>query len=726
MTLFTRSIRINDVIRELQTRHKNADLTPVHKAYIFAAQAHRGVVRKSGEPYISHPLAVAYTLAQMSLDPYTVAAGLLHDTVEDTDHTTEQLQKEFGSDIAFLVDGVTKIETAVGKSNKSDLKAETLRKMLIAMARDIRVLLIKLADRLHNIRTLEHMAPEKQQLIAEETLEIYAPLAHRLGINWIKTELEDFSLRYLDPEGYATIDEAVSLGNIDRRDYIETLVNTIRTHLASVGIACTVDGRPKHYYSIYKKIKKQGVAPKELFDLLALRVITKDSTQCYMVLGEIHRLWKAVPNRLKDYITNPKSNLYQSLHTTVIGPGGHKVEFQIRTEEMHKICEEGIAAHWAYKEGVSANTNDTQKFGWLKSLLEGGMEVEDSTEFLNALRRDLYIKEVFVFTPRGDTIELPEDATVLDFAYSIHSEVGDHCNGGLVNGKMVGIKQKLNNGDTVEIITSEKQHPRKDWLKIVQTNKARLRINAYLNKVERDRAIEVGHDLLDKALRTIKKSLDHLSEKEKRELLDHARRPNMDELLRDAGLYRIDIPALLNKTFTDAEELRKQQLEHDRHKDEAVAEGARERSQHSSSGIIVEGVSDVLIRIAQCCHPVPGDEIIGFVTHGRGISVHRQDCKHIEESFPDRLLRADWSQQAFSKSFQSRLSVLCQDKPGVLASISSILGDHEANITNLQMVKKDPKTEQVILDFTIEIKSKEQLTKIRSRLRSLAFVIELQ
>lgn len=722
-------IRINDILTEVRQRHKDVDVTPINKAYIYAAQAHRGLMRKSGEPYISHPLAVAYLLATMNLDPYTITAGLLHDTIEDTTATFEELQQQFGHDVAFLVDGVTKIETMVGKSNKSsDVKAETLRKMLIAMAKDIRVLLIKLADRLHNIRTLEYMPEEKRKAIAQETLDIYAPLAHRLGINWMKTELEDRSLEHFDPETFAMIRNEVEPREGDRKSYVDELIARISEHLASLGITCEVHGRPKHYFSIYKKIKRQNVSPKELFDLLALRVVTEKVSDCYLVLGEIHRLWRAVPNRLKDYITNPKSNLYQSLHTTVIGPEGLKVEFQIRTAEMHKIAEEGIAAHWAYKEGVHPENDETQRFAWLKSILEGGAEFEDSSEFLKALRQELYVKEVYVFTPKGDTIELPDESTILDFAFTIHSEVGYHCTGGYVNGKMVGIRHRLQNGDTVEIITSDKQHPRKDWLKFVRTNRARIRITSYLNKVERQKAIESGKDILEKGLRSYRKSLDSIGPKNRSKLLELSHMPSLDELYRNVGLYKINCKTLLERLFEDDIAKRQQQDEHGKHKDEAVFEGAKERHQESVRGSTIEikGISDVLIRVANCCSPLPGDPIIGYVTHGRGISIHKQDCPQMRDAFSERLIEASWSEAATKNIYAVNFTVLCKDQPGVLAGVSSVLGDNKANITNIRMVKQDINRAEVLLEFTIEVNHKDQLTHIRNRVKGLDFVLEVK
>ncbi|MBB5022367.1 RelA/SpoT family protein [Desulfurispira natronophila] len=726
----TQMIRINDILQEVQRRHKDADLTPINKAYIYAAQAHRGIRRKSGEPYISHPLAVSYLLATMNLDPYTISAGLLHDTIEDTETTFEELQQLFGHDVAFLVDGVTKIETMVGRSNKSsDVKAETLRKMLIAMAKDIRVLLIKLADRLHNIRTLEHMPAEKRKVIGQETLDIYAPLAHRLGINWMKTELEDLSLQHCDPEAYEMIRREVEPREGDRRTYVDELITKISAQLNALGINYEVQGRPKYYYSIYKKIKRQNVTPRELFDLLALRIVTESVSECYLVLGEIHRLWRAVPNRLKDYITNPKSNLYQSLHTTVIGPDGHKVEFQIRTKEMHKIAEEGIAAHWAYKEGVNPENDETQRFAWLKSILEGGVEeFEDSSEFLKALRQELYVKEVYVFTPKGDTIELPDESTVLDFAFSIHSEIGQHCTGAYVNGKMVGIRHQLQNGDTVDVLTSDKQHPRKDWLKFVRTNRARIRINAYLNKMERQKAIESGREILEKGLRRYRKSLESIGSKQRERLVELSHMANLDELLKAIGLYKIDTKTLLEKLFEDHDAKRQQQKEIGKQRDEVVLEGARERQQAVSQGSTIEikGVSDVLIRVANCCAPLPGDPIVGYVTHGRGISIHKQECPQMSDAFQERLIEANWSEAAVKNIYTANFTTLCKDQPGVLAGISSVLGDNKANITNIRMVKKDTSRSEVLLEFTVEVNHKDQLSHLRTRVRSLPFVLEVK
>lgn len=724
-------IRINDIIQVIQNFHKRADLTPVHKAYIIAAQAHRGVVRKSGEPYISHPLAVAHILASMSLDPYTVAAGLLHDTIEDTDVSFEDLRDEFGSDIAFLVDGVTKIEAAVGKSNKSDLKAGNLRKMIVAMAKDIRVLLIKLADRLHNMRTLEHMKPEKQQMIASETLEMYAPLAHRLGINWIKNELEDLCLRYLDPEAYTFICDQLEMEDGDRERYIQDLIATIRTQMDTLGIDCEVTGRPKHFNSIYRKIKKQNVSPRELFDLFALRIIieSEDSTPCYIVLGELHRCWKAVPNRLKDYITNPKSNMYQSLHTTVIGPGGYKVEFQIRTRRMHRIAEDGIAAHWAYKEGAnSAEQSETDRFQWLRNLLDSGEEYADSGEFLNALRRDLYIREVYVFSPRGDTFELPEDACVLDFAYAIHSEVGDRCQGAYINGKYVNIRHKLENGDTIEIVTSEKQHPKQEWLQFVRTNKARHRINSYINRHERERAIAKGREILDKALKAQSTSIKHLNNEQVDRLLDIARRGSLDDTFRDIGQERIQVDQLINKLFhLDNDEQQREIEIQEAQKDQRILRKQREKQRSNGSGIRVKGLSDLLIHIAQCCSPVPGDMIVGFITHGRGVSIHKADCSMLVDAPQERMVDAEWDCPEDRKdSYSIHLSVEVEDRKGALADLSKVISDNHVNINNLQIHRKEQGPPVVArLDFTLEIANRDQFTKLKNRIRSLPFVLEL-
>ncbi|MCX8084418.1 MAG: bifunctional (p)ppGpp synthetase/guanosine-3',5'-bis(diphosphate) 3'-pyrophosphohydrolase [Calditerrivibrio sp.] len=701
-------VRLMD-IQEVLQKNNIGNIEKLHKAYVYAAQKHRGQLRKSGEPYLSHPLNVALILANMNMDLDTVIAGILHDTLEDTDATYEELAQLFGEDVAFLVDGVSKIGKISFKSTEEKM-AENFRKMLISMSKDVRVIVIKLADRLHNMRTLDHLSEEKKQRIATETMEIYAPLAHRLGIAWIKWELEDLAFRVLNPEKYYEIYNLVKLKRSERESYLNQVINLLDAHLKNVKIDAEVTGRPKHFYSIYSKMIKKKTTFDEIYDLLAVRVIVKTVSDCYATLGIIHNLWKPIPGRFKDYIAMPKPNMYQSLHTTVVGPHGLNVEIQIRTEEMHRIAEEGIAAHWKYKEGKVYNPKDDNAFVWLRQLLEQ-KELNKPQDLVEALKEDILPVQIYVFTPKGDVIELPVGSTPIDFAYAIHSKVGEKCVGAKVDGKMVSLKYKLKNGEKVEIITSPTQEPRSDWLNFVKTNRAKVRIRNYLRKKEEDLAIKNGQELLIKEFefrgingveflddeRNIKTILDKFSIKTK------------EDIFKSVGFGRVSPKQIVN-IFHRVEE-----------KDEVVVKPTFSKT----SPFNIDGIDGVLTNIAKCCHPLPGDNLKGYISVGKGLVVHRADCTNLAElakTNEDRIIDVQWAEGKNVK-LPFRITTITIDKPGILSEITTILKDMAINIVELSAKpQKDGNARQT---FTVELNGKSQLDKILQKLESLPFVKQI-
>lgn len=714
--------------------NKNYDLELIGRAYDRAREMHDGQLRKSGEPYLIHPIAVAEILADLGMDEDTIVAGLLHDVVEDTPYTSEQLIEEFGEEVELLVDGVTKLGSLKFES-KEQRQAENLRKMFLAMSKDIRVLIIKLSDRLHNLRTINYMNESKIIDKCRETLDIYAPLASRLGIYAMKFELEDIALKHLDKDAYYSLVQNVSQRKEEREEAIQQVIGEIQEALEDLNIHYDIYGRSKHFYSIYKKMKYQHKQLDEIFDLTAVRIIVENVRDCYAVLGIVHTLWTPIPGRFKDYIAMPKPNMYQSLHTTVIGDSGSPFEIQIRTYEMHKIAEYGIAAHWKYKEGVKTDKEEV-KLAWLRQTLEWQKDMKDPKEFMETLKVDLFASQVFVFTPQGDVLELPAGSTPLDFAFKIHSAIGCKCVGAKVNGKMVTIDHKLENGDIVEIVTSPNAAgPSIDWLKIAKSSTARNKIRQWLKKENKSDAVDKGKDVIDKYVR--KKGYDpkdvlrnSFVNRAVKELNVH----NTDELytqLSHGGSFQGKVAALLFKYSNDEKQ---EQLEREKRKlEEAAASAERkereekeDRQRRENAGIGVEGVDNLMIRVAKCCNPVPGDEIIGFITKGRGISVHRTDCSNIL-SLPKeeqaRFINVYWNKEKLDQSYNADISVIAEDRKGLFSSVSKVCEDMDVHIAGVNA--KSTKEETVNVTLTLSISNKAQMEKILRALKSVPGVTEV-
>ncbi|MBV8761452.1 MAG: bifunctional (p)ppGpp synthetase/guanosine-3',5'-bis(diphosphate) 3'-pyrophosphohydrolase [Deltaproteobacteria bacterium] len=667
--------QLDQILSEVAGYYPNADLALIRRAYQFAAAAHEGQTRKSGDPYVTHPLAVAQVIAELKLDVASVCAGLLHDCVEDTSATIDQLGEQFGKEVAFLVDGVTKL----GKlpySTREEQQAENFRKMLLAMARDIRVILVKLCDRLDNMRSLHHLPPEKQERIAAETMQIYAPLANRLGIQWIKVELEDLAFKYLYPGEYEQLATEIAKTRAERLEYIHAVEKLIQKEMTENGVPCEVMGRAKHLWSIYQKMKRTQRPFAEIHDAIGFRVITDTQMHCYQALGVAHQTWTPIPGRFKDYIALPKPNLYQSLHTAVIGPKGERIEIQIRTSEMNLVAEHGVAAHWKYKEGRPVALEDDKKFAWLRQLMESQKELRDPTEFLESVKIDLFGDEVYVFTPQGDVKALPKGSCPIDFAYAVHSSIGDHCSGARVNGMIVPLRYQLRNGDTIEIITSPNQKPNKDWLKLVKTARARTKIRWLLRQEQRDKAVALGTDLVDKALRKHDTTIGR-AQKELAHAAKELKLQTVDELIVQVGYGKITAQQVLEKALPSLKKA-----------DEAPAKTEsmlktllrKVTRRTSSSGIKVAGEEDILVRFAKCCSPLPGDPIVGFITRGRGVTVHRRDCDKGLDLDPERRIDVEWD--GLSKAqHEVAIQVMCADKPGLLAHISQSFTDQGVNIS---------------------------------------------
>jgi len=704
-----RVIRLMD-IQDMLTANGIADgFDRVHKAYIYAAQKHRGQLRKSGEPYLSHPLNVAYILAQMNMDVDTVIGGLLHDTIEDTDATFEEISELFGQDVAFIVEGVSKIGKIIFKSAQ-EKQAENFRKMLISMSKDVRVIIIKLADRLHNMRTLDYLAEEKKQRIARETMDIYAPLAHRLGIAWIKWELEDMCFRILNPDAYYDIYEKVKLKRGEREQYLAEIKDAVVAELEKHHIKAAVSGRPKHFYSIYNKMVKKKVSFEEIYDLLALRVLVDDIPTCYAVMGILHNMWKPIQHRFKDYIAMPKANLYQSLHTTIIGPKGITVEFQIRTQEMHSIAEGGIAAHWKYKEGKPFDPQEDKAFTWLRQLLEQH-ELHSPEDLVEALKEDVLPTQIYVFTPKGDVMELPIGSTPVDFAYNIHTDVGNKCKGAKVDGRIVPLKYKLRNGDRVSIILGEDHKPSRDWLSFVKTSKAKNRIRAALRKIDTDMGHSVGFDLLDKEFTNAGLDVREIFNKPDniKKIIERFKLRDEEEIFLSVGFGRVS-PKQVVHVFTEpATQPRLEDLQKTPQKDSG---------KKSSTPFIIQGIDDVMVKIAKCCNPLPGDDVVGYISRGRGIVVHRVDCANLKNSAfsEERLVDVQWdSRKSYKMPVRIHTSIV--DKPGVLSALTTVLKEMGLNILELSSKRdKDGLSSQ---DFSIEVRNKSELESVIRKIKTI-------
>ena len=733
-----------ELIQCVQKYHPSDDISMIEKAYRIAYEAHKNQFRKSGEPYIIHPLNVAIILADLELDKETIVAGILHDVVEDTIMTEEDLKHEFGDDVALLVDGVTKLEKIPLSSGtdqpdqKLEMQAENLRKMFLAMAKDIRVIMIKLADRLHNMRTLKYKTPESQQRIARETLEIYCPIAQRLGISKIKIELDDLSLKYLEPEVYYDLVDKIAVRKSVREKYIQGIVDEVREHIVGAGIQAKVDGRVKHFFSIYKKMKNQNKTLDQIYDLFAVRIIVETVRDCYAALGVIHEMYTPIPGRFKDYIAMPKANMYQSLHTTLIGSTGQPFEIQIRTFEMHKAAEYGIAAHWKYKEasdGKKVAAQEEEKLVWLRQILEWQQDMSDNREFLNLLKNDLdlFSDNVYCFTPTGEVKNLPAGSTPIDFAYCIHSAVGNRMVGARVNGKLVTIDYEINNGDRIEIITSQNSKgPSRDWLGVVKSTQAKNKINQWFKNELKEDNIVKGRELLANYCKT--KSIN-LSELQKQEY--------MDAIMRKYGFrdWESVLAAIGHGALKEGQIVNRMQELYDRaHQKETTNEevlqsiaeataaaAAKPARMKARSGIVVKGIADLSVRFSKCCSPVPGDEIVGFVTRGRGISIHRTDCvnmMNLPEIERIRLIDAEWQEEGVAEKYVAEIKIFANNRNGLLADISKAMT--EKNIDILSMNTRVNRQGLATLQTTFEIGGREELNRIIERIRAIESVVDIE
>lgn len=711
-------IRINEILDKVTEYMPDDDVGMIQKAYVFSAQAHAGQTRRSGEPYLQHPLEVANILAELKMDEAVISAGLLHDTVEDTKATIEELDAQFGEEVADIVDGVTKIGQMIFDT-KEQAQAESFRKMILAMAENIRVLIVKLADRLHNMRTLEHMPQPKQKIISQETLDIYAPLANRLGLHRIKLELEDISLKYLKPDVYNQIYEGAMQKKTVSKAYVEMVTKHIEKMLKKSKINGRIRGRTKHIYSIYRKMVQQNLPLDQVYDLIAFRVMVDSVKDCYTMLGMVHAEWRPVPGRFKDYISMPKNNMYQSLHTTVIGPEGERIEIQLRTEEMHRFAEYGVAAHWLYKDGGKIKSRDVGQFSWLRQILDWQKEESDSREFLRSLRIDLFKDEVYVFTPRGKVVELPEGATPVDFAYLIHTEVGDHCSGAKVNGKLVTLHTELKNGDTVEIITDSHRHPSRDWLKFVKTAKARTRVNRYIQIEERARSIALAKEMLEKEGRRMGINVKQAIKDGKFEALaEDFTYKSVDHFLSAIGYAKLT-PKKVLRRFLSRE--RPKEI-HDPHVIEEPEDTAKEIARaQSKDSVSIKGVDGVLIRYAKCCNPLPGDPIVGYISRGRGVTVHTADCPNIQNMEPERLLSVSWEGEE-DKPYPAKIKIMCKNAPGMLGKISTLLADDGVNIDAGSFKSFEDGT--TVMLFTVEVKDASSLYSTIEKVNNVKNVIE--
>lgn len=724
---------LKKLIEKIKTYSPNADFDKVARAYNLAKEAHEGQFRKSGEPYFIHPKAVANILADMQLDEDTICGGLLHDVVEDTDYELDYIEEQFGKDVAILVDGVTKLGK-IKYMTKEESQSENLRKMFLAMAKDMRVILIKLADRLHNMRTLEYMNPEKAKYKAQETLDIYAGIAHRLGISKIKWELEDLSLRYLDAEGYYELVNMVKMKREQREKYIKDIVDLLEKTFSDMDINCEVYGRPKHFYSIYKKMQKKQKSFDEIYDLTAVRVLVDSVKDCYAVLGVVHTLWKPIPGRFKDYIAMPKPNMYQSLHTTVVGPDGEPVEIQIRTHEMHNIAEYGIAAHWKYKEGRADDemSKADERLQWLRRMMEWEKDVTDPHEFLDALKDDVFSAQVYVFTPQGDVIELPNEATPIDFAYRIHSKVGNACVGAKVNGRIVPLDYKLKNGEIVEVLTSSNSPgPSRDWLGLVKTPNARNRIRQFFKKERREENIERGVEILDKEF---KRNDINKNDVETINILKEVgkkfNQPDYDDFLATIGyggiaanhvLTKVKDVLLKEERKQEKEERATQEEDLERHNigETDKAKNKSKRTEKRHTGVQVDGLEGIYVRFAKCCNPLPGDDIVGYITRGRGVTVHRVDCENIirdKKENQSRMVKVSWIDDNKSR-FEAEIEVKAADRRGIVNEITHVISNEKIGLAGIYARKGHELG--ITVNIILEVNGIEELQHIIKKIKNV-------
>lgn len=707
-------IRITDIIDKITANNPDADHGIIDRAYIYSARVHEGQTRLSGEPYLSHPLEVAGILADMKLDAVSVAAGLLHDVIEDTRATPEEIKALFGQEILHIVSGVTKLGKLPFDGSQEARQAESIRKMFLAMADDIRVILIKLADRLHNMRTLQFQSEEKRIKIAQETMDIYAPIAARLGIYWIKHELENTAFMHIQPEEYSNIKNLVSKDREEREKYVGTVKDYIKKKMDENNLKCDVMGRYKYYYSIYQKMLKQNLPFDQVYDIIAFRIVLNTVPQCYEALGLVHSLWKPIAHKFKDYIGFPKPNMYQSLHTTVVGPIGERIEIQIRTWDMDTVAKSGIAAHWSYKEGKNIDDNISKKFSWIQNLVENQEEFKDPVEFLENVRIDLYPDEVYVFTPKGAIKSLPKGASPVDFAYFIHTEVGNQCTGAKVNGRMVPLNYELLTGNIVEIITTKGHHPSKDWLKFVKTVKARSRIRQWIKAQEKDRSITLGREMCEKTFR-----------KEQLNFSALLKSGDIDKIIDQLGFKTVEdmIASVGYGKTTPLQIVRKIVPKTKTEDDESILDKliGRVRKKKTTSGVIVKGIDDILLKFGKCCQPVQGDTITGYITQGYGVTVHRTNCVNALKMNPERQIDVEWNVTS-TDLYQVKINVTAHDRVGLLADIASNISKNGANIIGANTVTNENKV--VDSFFTLTVKDTDHLKKVLSDLKKVKLVVE--
>lgn len=706
--------RYEDIAEALGSYLPNPDLILVQKAYLYSAKVHAGQVRKSGEAYLIHPMEVAWLLTELRLDEASVVTGLLHDTIEDTLTSMDDIRDMFGAEIALMVDGVTKL-SEIRFDTDEHKQAENFRKMLVAMAKDIRVILVKLADRLHNMRTLHHLPDRKRVRIAQETIDIYAPLANRLGIHWVKSELEDLSFQFLQPEDFDDLKDRVDRLTEERHAYVKNVVDVIDKEMSNRNLSVDVTGRPKHLFSIFKKMSQQQIEFEQVYDVIAFRVLVDTVGQCYEVLGHVHSLWHPIPGRFKDYIAMPKPNQYQSLHTSVIGPEGERIEIQIRTREMHKICEEGVAAHWDYKEGANLSDGNKGQFAWLRQLMEWQQDLKDPNEFLDTVKYDLFTDEVFVFTPRGEVISLKRGATPVDFAFAIHTEVGSKCAGAKINGRMVPLRYELRNGDMVEIILNSNQRPNRDWLKFVASSRARQKIRTIIRSDERERSRGLGREILERELKRNNFSLSKLLKDGRlKAIVGRSKHRDIDGLYVAIG-YGNTTPSQIIEKLNPQTPLKEPEPT-------PLSSIFKKAARSSNSGVVVGGIDDVLVRFAKCCNPLPGDSILGFVTRGRGITVHLCTCSRAIDMDPERRMDVSWDDGArIARPVTVRVTT--EDRAGLLAEISTVFTDASVNISeaNCKVVGED----RAVNTFEVLIRDKDQLRGVVGKIKGLRGVVSV-
>lgn len=727
--------RFEALLRQVQANRPSDDVSLIRKAWEFCVHHHEGQMRASGEPYIIHPLEVAEVLAEMKLDATAIAAALLHDAVEDTPATNEEIEAGFGDQVAHIVEGVTKIDK-IQFANREDRQAENVRKMLLAMVSDVRVVLIKLADRLHNMRTLEHLKPERQEAIARETLDIYAPLAHRLGMGKVRGELEDLAFRYTDPVSFEQLSEAVEARRIEGEQFLRGVEELLVEQLRENNVEARVEWRIKRLYSIFQKLQRTKSSFEQVYDLLAVRVITQDVASCYAVFGLIHTLWRPVPGRIKDFIAIPRANRYQSLHTTVIGEGGHQFEVQIRTEEMHRIAEEGIAAHWKYKAGEGAvNARDEERLNWIRQLVEWQKEMTDPNEFLSSLKMDLYPDEVYTFTPKGKVVVVPADGTPVDFAYTIHTEVGHTCVGAKVNGRMVPLRTKLRTGDIVEIVTQKDHKPSRDWLTFVKSPRARNKIKHWLNEDQRRRAVEIGRKLLEREARKFKVPLTQIDDQDLSRIAGEYGVATAADLLATLGQGKHSAHQVLNKLAPElaspAEAEPNQDSKQGGPGEAQMSDAVRKLHLTGSDSLQVEGQNDLLVYRARCCNPIRGEEIVGYVTRGKGVAVHARSCPNVQNLLyeSDRRIAVEWSKAGetgagHTQRYPVKITVFCDDRSGMLKELTAVISDDDTNIRGVDIQRDE--SGEAVLEFIVEALDVRHLNRMVLALRRVSGVRDVQ